>query len=53
MMFDQLHVPLVFGSGIKQLKFPGANRLFTELTLHNLETFGDFLIVHRGAVAAQ
>src|SRR5437867_49344 len=33
--------------------FAGADRLLTELTLDNFETFGDFLLIHRGAVAAQ
>jgi hypothetical protein len=33
--------------------FPGADCLFAELSLDNLEAFGDFLVVHRGAVAAQ
>ena len=50
---DQLHLPLVLGAGLEQLMFPGADCLFTELTLDNLEAFGDFLVVHRGAVAAQ
>ena len=50
---DQLHLPLFLGAGLEQLMFPGADCLFTELTLDNLEAFGDFLVVHRGAVAAQ
>src|ERR1700739_976708 len=33
--------------------FPGADCLFTELTLDNLEAVGDFLVLYRGAVAAQ
>ena len=33
--------------------FAGADRLFAELTLDNLQAFGDLLVIHRGAVAAQ
>src|SRR5258708_7482672 len=33
--------------------FPGADGLFTKLTLDNLEAVGNFLCVHRGAVADQ
>src|ERR1017187_1776324 len=33
--------------------FPGTDCLLTKLTLDNLEAVGDFLVVHRGAIAAQ
>src|ERR1035438_3260644 len=33
--------------------FAGAHRLLTELTLNNLEAFGNFRVIDRGAIAAQ
>ena len=50
---DQLDVPLFLGAGLEQLMLAGADGLLAELALDDLEAFGDFLFIHRGAVAAQ
>src|ERR1039458_6757274 len=46
-------MPLVLGASLEQLMLSGAHRLFAKLTLHNLEAFGNLLVVHGSAVAAQ
>ena len=50
---DQLHMPLFLGPRLEQLLLAGADGLFAELALDDLQAFGDLLLVHRGAVAAQ
>src|ERR1039458_3451213 len=46
-------MPLVLGASLEQLMLSGAHRLFAKLTLHNLEAFGNLLVFHGSAVAAQ
>ena len=50
---NQLHVPLVFGTGLEQFVFAGTNRLFAKLAFDNLEAFSDFFRIDRGAITAK